>query len=151
VSIEIADTSREITVDNYHGSLVYANSLFFEGPPVTIAQTGSAPVNITMLGNAFNGSSSAQALTWQLDSGGRGRQSAVGNVVPCMNCKLRTTSAGVEIGLPNVTYPEMIADDAFGGEGTTNGTIAAAIGDWRRLGELDLLLNHPEIVAGDGD
>lgn len=35
-----ADTSHEITVDNYFGSLVYANSLFFEGPPVAITQVG---------------------------------------------------------------------------------------------------------------
>jgi hypothetical protein len=33
-------TSDEITVDNYHGSLVYASSLFFEGPAVTVTQTG---------------------------------------------------------------------------------------------------------------
>ena len=131
-------TSHEIMVDNYHGSLVYANSLFFEGPPVAITQTGSATVNITMLGNAFNGSTSSEALVWNLDAGGKGRNSAIGNVVPCMNCRP---------ALPNLTYPEIEAATTAGGAATTNGTIAAAIGDWRRLGQLDLLLNHPTIGA----
>ena len=118
-------TSSEITVNNYHGSLIYANSLFFEGPPVVIAQSGAALVNITMLGNGFNGSSIKQALTWELGAGGRGRNSAVGNLVPCMNCKTP---------LPALLYPDTEAAAASGGAATTNGTIAAAIDDWRRLG-----------------
>jgi hypothetical protein len=129
---------NEITVDNYHGTLVYANSLFFEGPPIAITQTGTAAVNITMLGNAFNGSSSEQAVTWSLDTGGTGRNSAVGNVVPCMNCKPN---------LPALVYPEMEAAAANGGAMTTNSTIAAAIDDWRKLGALDLVLNHPSVAA----
>lgn len=129
-------TSSEITVNNYHGTLVYANSLFFEGPPVAITQTGTAAVNITMLGNGFNGSSTAQALKWNLGTGGKGRNSAVGNLVPCMNCKPAS---------PAMVYPETEAASVNGGAATTNGTIAAAIEDWRKLGLLDLLLNHPTI------
>jgi hypothetical protein len=54
-------TSNEITVDNYHGSLVYANTAFFESKGAFgILQTGAAEVNITVLGNAFNGSSPAE-------------------------------------------------------------------------------------------
>jgi hypothetical protein len=33
-------TTDEITVDNYYGSLIYASSLFFEGPAVSVTQTG---------------------------------------------------------------------------------------------------------------
>lgn len=94
-----------------------------------------------MLGNAFNGSSSRQALRWDLDTGGQGRNSAIGNVVPCMNCKP---------AIPNGTYPELQAVKAAGGAATTNGTIAAALNDWRRLGRLDLLLNHPASPAASG-
>ena len=35
-------TSDEITVNSYHGSLIYASSLFFEGPAVSIQQTGES-------------------------------------------------------------------------------------------------------------
>jgi hypothetical protein len=128
-------TAKEIAVENCHGSLVYASSLFFEGPPVAITQSGMAAVNITMLGNAFNGSSANQALRWVLGPGGTGRNSAVGNLVPCMNCKNVTDQ--------EVRYPDVHAMEAYGGAATTNGTISAAIDDWRRLGLLDLLLNHP--------
>ena len=135
-------TSAEITVDNYHGSLVYANSLFFEGPPVAIMQTGAAAVNITLLGNAFNGSSAETAVEWHLDTGGTGRNSAIGNLVPCMNCK--NTSTWVDPKTEKVFYPDTEATKTNGGGATTNGTVAAAIDDWRRLGLLDLHLNHPD-------
>ena len=46
-------------------------------------------------------------------------------------------------GLAKMVYPETQVAAEHGGAATTNGTIAAAIDDWRRLGLLDLLLNHP--------
>eukprot|EP01047_Picozoa_sp_COSAG01_P027037 COSAG01_NODE_1768_length_9274_cov_3.118583_8_plen_1187_part_00 len=131
-------TSSEITVHNYHGTLVYANSLFFEGPPIAIKQSGTVAVNITLLGNGFNGSSSKEALLWKLDAGGKGRNSAIGNLVPCMNCKP---------AFPALLYPETTAAETKGGAATTNGTISGAIDDWRKLGRLDLLLNHPSAMV----
>jgi hypothetical protein len=142
-------TSNEITVDNYHGSLVYASSLFFEGPNVSITQTGVAAVNITMLGNGFNGSSPDQAVRWVLGPGAKGRNSAIGNTVPCMNC--RPTASLPVAGLAKMVYPETQVAAEHGGAATTNGTIAAAIDDWRRLGLLDLLLNHPGAADSPDD
>lgn len=46
-------TNNEITIDNWHGTVAYSNSFFFEGPPVQITQRGGAIVNVTMWGNAF--------------------------------------------------------------------------------------------------
>lgn len=40
-------TPDELTIDNYHGSIAYSNSFFFEGPPVVVTQRGQAAVNIT--------------------------------------------------------------------------------------------------------
>jgi hypothetical protein len=37
-----------MTVENYHGTIAYSNSFFFEGPPVVITQRGAAEVNITL-------------------------------------------------------------------------------------------------------
>jgi hypothetical protein len=50
-----------------------------------------------------------------------------------------------------MAYPDIVADAAAGGAATTAGTIAAAIDDWRRLGLLDLLLNHRSVGEGMGD
>eukprot|EP01046_Picozoa_sp_COSAG06_P009578 COSAG06_NODE_502_length_14953_cov_15.585297_4_plen_169_part_00 len=41
-------TPDEMTVDNYHGTIAYSNSFFFEGPPVVITQRGAVEVNITL-------------------------------------------------------------------------------------------------------
>ena len=41
-------TPDEMTVENYHGTIAYSNSFFFEGPPVVITQRGAAEVNITL-------------------------------------------------------------------------------------------------------
>ena len=41
-------TPAEMTVENYHGTIAYSNSFFFEGPPVVITQRGAAEVNITL-------------------------------------------------------------------------------------------------------
>ena len=106
-------------------------------------------VNITMLGNGFNGSSPDQAVRWVLGPGAKGRNSAIGNTVPCMNC--RPTASLPVAGLAKMVYPEMTASSANGGVATTKGTIAAAIDDWRRLGLLDLLLNHPGAVVAPSD
>ena len=66
-----------------------------------------------------------------------------------MNCK--PTASLPVAGLAKMVYPEMAASSANGGAATTNGTIAAAIDDWRRLGLLDLLLNHPGAVVAPSD
>ena len=53
--------------------------------------------------------------------------------------------------ISSLLYPDIEATAANGGAATTNGTIAAAIDDWRRLGLLDLLLNHPGIATDNLD
>ena len=121
-------TPYELTVDNYFGTIVYANSFFFEGPRPAITQTGDAEVNITLLGNAFWGDNSS-ALAWHLGAGAAGRNSAVGNLI-----------ADYGPGAPpqNQSYPD-IRNSA------TNGTIANALADFYKLGALDLKLNHPDV------
>ena len=102
-------------------------------------------MNITLLANAFNGSSPSEALQWKIGPGASGRNSAVGNLVPCMNCITDRFPGGNASQIPRMRLPDITADDSHGGAATTNGTITAAIDDWRRLGLLDLLLNHPDI------
>ena len=102
-------------------------------------------MNITLLANAFNGSSPSEALQWDIGPGALGRNSAVGNLVPCMNCIADRFPGGNATQMPRMRLPDICADESHGGAATTNATIMAAIDDWRRLGLLDLLLNHPEI------
>jgi hypothetical protein len=102
-------------------------------------------VNITLLANAFNGSSPLEALQWNIGPGALGRNSAIGNLVPCMGCVAARFPDGNASQIPRMRLPDVTADESHGGAATTNGTIAAAIDDWRRLGLLDLMLNHPDI------
>lgn len=87
-----------------------------ESPTPVITQTGAAEVNITFFASGFWGSP-----IWNLSSGGNGRNSMYENLF---------ASPGEEV--PNVIRPEI-----------TNQTVAAALDDFRRLGLLDLQLNHP--------
>jgi hypothetical protein len=105
---------------------------------------GTTPVNITLLANAFNGSSPSEALQWKIGPGASGRNSAVGNLVPCMNC-VAASFPGNASQMERMRLPDITADESHGGAAGTNGTIAAAIDDWRKLGLLDLLLNHPDV------
>jgi hypothetical protein len=119
-------------INNWHGSLVYSNSFFFESPAPVVVQTGTAQVNITMIGNAFWGDNNTAGLSWDLASGGKGRNSAVGNL-------LCDYGAGAPAGEQSKMYTDIVRP-------ATQGTIAAAIDDFRRLGLLDLQLNHPGVA-----
>jgi hypothetical protein len=154
----------------------YSSSFFFEGPPVVITQRGTAQVNITLLGNAFWGDNDT-ALSGKLDKGGAGRNSAVANLLADYGLDhgldhgldgLRhgagdsgdrgssggrgdrggdgdgnSRGRGLGSGGPQTGIYGEIRNPA------TNGTIAAAIDDFRRLGALDLVLNHPAVVGSD--
>lgn len=91
-----------------------------ESPTPVITQKGAAEVNITFLGNGFWGSP-----IWNLSSGAIGRNSMFENIF---------AAPGEEVA--NVIRPEI-----------TNQTVAAALDDFRRLGLLDLQVNHPSITA----
>ena len=65
-------------IDNFHGTVAYSNSFFFEGPPVKITQRGDSPVNVTLWGNAFWGDNDT-AVTF--DMGEQGSFSAVANLL----------------------------------------------------------------------
>jgi len=119
-------TPHEVTVDNYHGTLFYSSSFFFEGPPVIITQRGGADVNLTFLGNAFYGDN-ASALTFDVTAAAH--VSTVANL-------LADYGSAVEPGGQTKMYPDQSSS-------VTNGTISTALGDFRRLGQLDLVLNHP--------
>lgn len=144
----------ELTVDNWHGTVAYSNSFFFvsvqlqatpqllrplqfahschgiqEGPPVKITQRGSAEVNITLWANAFWGDNDT-AVTFELGPGGTGRNSLVAN-------NLANYGKAVEPGGQVHRYTETTRG------GITDGTITGALEDFRRLGALDLRLNHP--------
>eukprot|EP00040_Diaphanoeca_grandis_P030531 m.180555 g.180555 ORF g.180555 m.180555 type:complete len:813 (+) comp32026_c0_seq1:65-2503(+) len=122
-------TSNCMSINNYQGDVFLSASFFFGGPTPAITQKGSAQVSITLLGNAFMADNTTSALTWDLASGGKGRNSAVGNLLADYNTG----------GVNNHVYP----DTVWSG---TNVTIAVAFDDLRRLGLLDLAINYPELV-----
>ena len=77
-------------------------------------------------------------IRWYARCSSSGRTSAVGNV-------LAYYGAAVEPPNQSAMYPEITHPG-------TNGTIEAALGDFRRLGALDLRVNHPSLAApADGD
>lgn len=121
-------TPDEITAVNYHGSLYYSSSFFFEGPSVRITQRGATEMNISIVGNAFWGDTDA-AVTLDLASGAEGRVTAIANLL-----------ANYSGGPQNRSLPEQR-------HAGTDGAIAAALLDFRRLGAVDLYLNHPQAIA----
>lgn len=121
-------------IENYHGTLYYSSSFFFEGKPVVITQKGAATVNITLVGNAFWGDNTS-AVTFKVAAGAAGRVSTVGNL-------LADYGTSVEPNGQTARYTDVTVSE-------TNGTIAAALDDFRRLGALDLQLNHPGVSGPD--
>jgi len=128
-------TGKEIEVDNYHGSLYYSSTFFLmkmSGPFTSLSQRGTATVNISLVGSALVGDNATEALTVDLDPKGTAKLSTIGNVLADYG------SAAIPGG-QTVRYPDRTTS-------ATNGTTAAALGDFRRLGALDLALNHPGVL-----
>lgn len=120
-----------MTVENYHGSVVYMQAFFMteSRPYPVITQRGSAECDITVLANAFWGNNSA-ALQWRLASGATGHTAAVGNLLADYGSATEPTGQVLR-------YPDTPPTAA------ATASVAAALDDLRRLGRLDLLLNHP--------
>eukprot|EP00040_Diaphanoeca_grandis_P030532 m.180568 g.180568 ORF g.180568 m.180568 type:complete len:835 (+) comp32026_c0_seq2:65-2569(+) len=125
-------TSNCMSINNYQGDVFLSASFFFGGPTPAITQKGSAQVSITLLGNAFMADNTTSALTWDLASGGKGKNSAVGNL-------LADYGTAIEPIMNNKVYTDILWSG-------TNATIAVAFDDLRRLGLLDLAINYPELV-----
>ena len=87
-------------------------------------------MKITFIGNAFWGDNDT-AVTFSVAEGAKGRVSTVGNL-------LADYGTAVEPAGQTLRYTETT-------NSATNGTILAALNDFRRLGLLDLALNHPSI------
>ena len=128
-------SGKEIEIKDYHGSLYYSSGFFFmkrTGPFTHLVQRGSALVNISLVGNAMWGDNATEALTIDLDPKGTASLSTLGNV-------LADYDSAVYPPGQTVRYPDKTT-------AATNGTTAAALGDFRRLGALDLALNHPGVL-----
>lgn len=72
-------------------------------------------------------------MTLDLDPRKTAKVSTAGNL-------LADYGSAVEPGGQTRRYPDMAS-------AVTNGTTAAALGDFRRLGALDLALNHPGVLS----
>jgi hypothetical protein len=118
------DPHRNTTLDirGYHGSIFFGPDQFYTEPKLKrIRQQGSAPVELFLVGCAWYDSKP------EIELGPSARLYTIGNEA---------------LGMQSVRYD---APDAL--PGRTLKALVPALDDLSRLGETDLRLNHPELLA----
>ena len=144
--VKVAVTSPAVaTIDNYHGSLFYMSGMFMDKNDRWVnpsepnqkgftkwlfAQTGSAEFNLTLLGNDFD-TQTAEYLQVSMGEGGKkGSLNLLAN--------LASNFSNLDCGESFPPLADQVQDPSMW-------LVHQALDDFRRLGSIDLQLNHPAV------
>ena len=144
--VKVAVTSPAVaTIDNYHGSLFYMSGMFMDKNDRWVnpsepnqkgftkwlfAQTGSAEFNLTLLGNDFDTQTPEYLRVSMGEGGKKGSLNLLAN--------LASNFSNLDCGESFPPLADQVEDPSMW-------LVHQALDDFRRLGSIDLQLNHPAV------